>query len=123
MNPELTKYIAEIISSYIELFAMLLIALIIIIILINNVIHLLVKNDTSFKMWKNRSWKGIQGALDLFVAADLLSTITIDRNLQSVITLGVLLIIRTIISWSLEMEAEGCWPWQKKAFELNEAKK
>lgn len=118
MNPEFTKYAAEIVSNVIELFAIILISITIVIIIINNLYHLIKKDETKFKVWKNRSWRGIQGSLDLFVASDLLSTITIDRTLEGVVTLGILLIIRTLISWSLEMELDGCWPWQRKAFEL-----
>ena len=117
MKLEFTKYAAEVISSYIEIFAISLIALIIIIIIINNVVHLFKRNDKVFNIWRTRSWRGIQGGLDLLVAADLISTIAIDRELESVVTLGLLLVIRTFISWSLEIEMEGCWPWQKKVLE------
>jgi len=122
MNLEIPKYAAEIVSSFIELFAIILIAATVIIIIINNFIHLVKKDETKFKVWKSRTWRGIQGGLDLFVAADLLSTITVDRTFQSVLTLGILLVIRTFISWSIEIEFDGCWPWQKKAFELKEKK-
>lgn len=118
MNFEFTKYAAELVSGFIELFAITLIGLTVLVIIINNFYHLVKKDEVNFKLWKQRSWRGIQGALDLFVAADLLSTITIDRTFNAVITLGILLLIRTMISWSLEVEVEGCWPWQKKAFEL-----
>ncbi len=120
MNTETTRYAAEMVSNFIELFATLLIAFTIIIIIFNNVVHLFKKNDTAFQQWKGRSWRGVQGGLDLFVAADLLSTISIDRTLDSVITLGILLVVRSFVSWSIEMESEGCWPWQKRAFELKE---
>jgi len=120
MNPEFSKYAAEIVSSIIELFAIILIFIAIIIVIINNIYHLIKKDEVKFKYWKQRSWRGIQGALDLFIASDLLSTITIDRTITGVTTLGILLIIRTFISWSLEAEMDGCWPWQRKAFELKE---
>jgi uncharacterized membrane protein len=120
MNPEFTKYIAGIVSGYIELAAILLITLVIVILFINNIIHVAKRESESYKYWKDRAWKLLQGSLDLFVASDLLSTITIDRTLQSVVTLGILLIIRTLISWSIEVDADGCWPWQRKAFELKE---
>ena len=118
MNPEISKYAAEIVSNLIELFAILLIGLTIVFLIIANLIYFINKDETKFQIRRKRTWKGVQGSLDLFVASDLLSTITIDRTLLSVLTLGILLIIRTFISWSIEMEAEGCWPWQKKAVRL-----
>ena len=120
MNTETTRFAAEWVGNYIELFATLLIGFTILIIIFNNVIHLFKKDDVAFKTWKTRSWRGVQGGLDLFVAADLLSTISINRTMDSVITLGILLIVRSFVSWSIEMEAEGCWPWQKKSFALKE---
>lgn len=123
MNAELVKIAAETVSLGIELFSILLIAATVIIIILNNVMHLVKKDEASFKLWKERSWRGIQGGLDLFVAADLLSTITIDRTLESILTLGILLLIRTFISWSLELEMDGCWPWQRKALKLKEAER
>jgi uncharacterized membrane protein len=120
MNEELTRYSARLVSNYIELFATILIAVTIVIIILNNVVHLLRSNEASFKLWKSRGWRGIQGGLDLFVAADLLSTISIDRTFNSVVTLGLLLVVRSFVSWSIEMESDGCWPWQKKKFELLE---
>jgi uncharacterized membrane protein len=120
MSQEFNKYAAEFVSGYIELFAILLISFTIVVIILNNLIHFRNKDAESFSKWRNRSWRGIQGSLDLFVASDLLSTITINRTLDGVVTLGILLVVRTLISWSLEVEAEGCWPWQKKRFELLE---
>jgi len=120
MNIEFTKYIAELLSGFIELLADIVIAGAIITIIFNYVVRLFRKNQDKFNLWRNRSWKGIQGALDLFVAADLVNTITIDRNFNAIITLGVLILIRTFVSWSLEIEFDGCWPWQRKRFEYKE---
>ena len=120
MNEETTKFAAEWVSNYIELFATLLIGFTILIIIINNIIHLFKKDESAFKVWKTRSWRGVQGGLDLFVAADLLSTISINRTMDSVVTLGILLVVRSFVSWSIEMESDGCWPWQKRSFALKE---
>ena len=120
MNEQFTRYSAALVSNYIELFATILIAVTIVIMILNNVVYLLRNNEASFKLWKSRGWRGIQGGLDLFVASDLLSTISIDRTFNSVVTLGLLLVVRSFVSWSIEMESEGCWPWQKKRFELLE---
>ncbi len=53
-------------------------------------------------------------SLELLVAADIIRTITIDPSLDSVLALGFVVLIRTFLSFSLEVEIDGRWPWQKK---------
>ena len=51
--------------------------------------------------------------LEVLVAADIIETVTIDRSLTSVASLGLLVLIRVILSFSLEAEIDGVWPWRK----------
>lgn len=51
--------------------------------------------------------------LELLVAADIINTVAIEPTLRSVLVLGGIVLIRTILSFSLEVEIEGCWPWQR----------
>jgi uncharacterized membrane protein len=118
MKLEFLKGTIEGFSSYIEFIAILLISITSTIIILNIIFYFFRKNEAVFELWKKRSWRGIQGGLDLLVATDLISTLTIDRDFNSVLTLGVLLLIRIMISWSLQVEVEGCWPWKKKEYEL-----
>ena len=50
--------------------------------------------------------------LELLIAADVITTVTLELDLQSVLALGVLVLIRTFLAWSITMENEGRWPWQ-----------
>ena len=50
--------------------------------------------------------------LDLLVASDVIKTTALEFTLYNVATLGLLVIIRITLSWSLVVEAEGRWPWQ-----------
>jgi uncharacterized membrane protein len=52
--------------------------------------------------------------LEFLVAGDIISTITIEPTLESVAVLGVIVIIRTFLSFSLEVEINGRWPWQSR---------
>jgi uncharacterized membrane protein len=54
--------------------------------------------------------RGILLGLELLVGADIISTITAPRTVQSVGLLGLVVVIRTFLSFSLETEIEGCWP-------------
>lgn len=51
--------------------------------------------------------------LEVLVAADIIETITIDRSLESAASLGLLVLIRVILSFSLEAETDGVLPWRK----------
>ena len=51
--------------------------------------------------------------LELLIAADVIKTVTLNLELESVLALGTLVIIRTFLAWSITMESEGRWPWQR----------
>jgi uncharacterized membrane protein len=51
--------------------------------------------------------------LELLVAADIVRTVAVMPSLNSVAVLGGIVIIRTFLSFSLELEITGRWPWQK----------
>lgn len=51
--------------------------------------------------------------LEFLVAADIIRTVAVDASLNSVLVLGAIVLIRTFLSISLEMETEGKWPWQQ----------
>jgi len=55
--------------------------------------------------------------LEFLVAADIIHTVAIEPTLDSVVVLACIVLIRTFLSWSLEVEIEGRWPWQRAAAE------
>lgn len=57
--------------------------------------------------------RGILLGLELLVGADIISTITAPLTLETVGLLGLVILIRTFLSFSLETEIEGCWPWRR----------
>ena len=52
--------------------------------------------------------------LELLVAADVIRTVALEPTFQSVAVLGILVLIRILLGWSLVVEIEGHWPWQSK---------
>jgi uncharacterized membrane protein len=50
--------------------------------------------------------------LELLVAGDIIRTVAVDPTLDNLLVLGLLVVIRTFLSWSLEVEIDGRWPWQ-----------
>lgn len=53
--------------------------------------------------------------LEIFVAADLIRTITDVPSLTNVLTLGLIVVIRTVLSFTIQIEIEGTLPWRKAA--------
>jgi uncharacterized membrane protein len=51
--------------------------------------------------------------LEILVAADLLRTVAVAPTLQNVLILGVIVLIRTLLSFSLEIEIDGVAPWRR----------
>ena len=58
--------------------------------------------------------KAILIGLEILIAADVIRTVALDNTAQAVISLGLLVLIRIILSWSLMVEINNCWPWQQK---------
>ncbi len=48
------------------------------------------------------------------VAADIIRTVALDLTLSNITLLGGIVIVRTFLGWTLSVEVEGRWPWQKK---------
>lgn len=67
----------------------------------------------AYKRFRVRLARGILLGLEILVAADIIDTVAIDPSLDGVIVLGLIVTIRTFLSFSLEVEIEGRWPWQK----------
>ncbi len=56
---------------------------------------------------------GILIGLELLIAADIVRTVAITPTLESVLVLGLIVIIRTFLSMTLQVELDGRWPWKR----------
>lgn len=66
----------------------------------------------AYVVFKTALSRGVLLGLDLLIAADIIRTVTLDQTLENVAVLGLLVIVRTFLAWTLLLEAEGRWPWQ-----------
>ena len=57
--------------------------------------------------------KTLQVGLELLVAADIIRTVALDLILLNIGLLGALVVVRTAIGWTLSVEVEDHWPWQR----------
>lgn len=72
-----------------------------------------VDSSTGFEKFKRYIARGLLVGLDLLIAADVIKTVTLNETLESALVLGVLVVIRTFLSWTLVLEVERRWPWQR----------
>ena len=68
----------------------------------------------SYKTLRQELGKAILLGLEFLVAGDIIATVVIDPNLQQVLTLGIIVLIRTFLSLSLQIELEGKLPWRSE---------
>jgi uncharacterized membrane protein len=59
--------------------------------------------------------------LEVLIVADIITTITIDQTPSSAIALGIVVLVRTFLSFSLEIELDGVAPWRRAALEKKSA--
>lgn len=72
---------------------------------------------TYFKEARRRFGHPLLLGLEILVAADIIQTVTVDRSLENVASLGILVLIRVVLSFSLDAEVDGVWPWRRAELE------
>ena len=104
----LTSLIEDI-SFGLEVIAVLIILTAIISALFNFVRHLFKHEPKQdyVEAFKRSVGKGIQVALEMLIAADLINTVVLSATLENVAVLAILVLIRTFLSWTLIFETEG----------------
>ena len=106
---ELIEYVA----LGIEILAVMIIVVSIIHALLRYTFRAMLENEDEdhYQDLKIRLGKALLLGLEILVAADVIRTVALEATLESVIILGLLVLIRTFLSWALIVEIEGRWPW------------
>jgi uncharacterized membrane protein len=71
------------------------------------------KTEDAYERYKTQLGKGLLLGLEFLIAADVVRTVVLEPSLQNVMILGLLVVIRKFLSWSLVVEIEGAWPWRR----------
>lgn len=67
-----------------------------------------------YRLYRQLLGRSILLGLELLVAADIIRTVAVTPTFESVGVLAIIVLIRTFLSFSLELEITGRWPWQKE---------
>jgi uncharacterized membrane protein len=68
----------------------------------------------AYESYKHQMGRSVLLGLEFLVAGDVVRTVALDPTLTNVGVLGLLVLIRTFLGWSLAVEIEGRWPWQAR---------
>lgn len=71
------------------------------------------EGEKIFDLFRTRLAKSILIGVEFLIAADIVGTVTIDPTTESLGKLAMIVLIRTFLSFTLEVEIEGRWPWQR----------
>lgn len=71
--------------------------------------------DGLFERYRSQLGRGILLGLEFLVAGDIINTVAVEPTYASVGVLAIIVLIRTFLSFTLEVEMTGRWPWQGKA--------
>jgi len=70
--------------------------------------------DTRYRRLRQDVGRGILLGLEFMVAGDIIRTVAVEPTVNGLIVLAGIVLIRTFLSLSLEVELEGRWPWQPR---------
>jgi uncharacterized membrane protein len=100
----------ELVSLLIETLA---VAIIVVAIAYASVSYLLrSRSPDSYSTYRVRLGRALGLGLEVLIAADVIRTVALEPTIGNVVVLGLLVLVRTFLSWSLVVEIEGRWPWQ-----------
>jgi uncharacterized membrane protein len=72
------------------------------------------RDPDTYETYRRRLGRSILLGLEFLVAADIIRTVAVTPTFASVGVLALIVLIRTFLSFSLELEITGRWPWQKE---------
>ena len=68
----------------------------------------------ALQIYKIRIGRAMLLGLEILIAADIVKTVALEPTIANISALGLLVLVRTFLSWALSLEIEGHWPWQRK---------
>ena len=113
---EIIKPVAQWCAATVEAVGIGIITALALYILIFAIYRLFKKDDSEvvFHKVRQRLGRGILLGLEFLVAADIIHTVAVELTFQTVGVLAIVVAIRTFLSFTLELELTGRWPWQEK---------
>ena len=71
------------------------------------------RDESGYQELRRNLGRAILLGLEVLIIADIIRTIIVDTTLESVGVLGIIVVIRIVLSFALEVEIDGSWPWSQ----------
>ena len=97
----------------IQALAVLIMVVLILVETVRWIVHTRRGAEQAYEYYRVMLGKSLLIGLELLVAADIIETAAIQLTLLNLEILGALVIVRTALGWTLTLEVEGHWPWQR----------
>lgn len=113
---EVITPVAEWSAAIIELLGISIILMLAVYALISAVVQLIQRKtpvETIYRQVRQRLGQGILVGLEFLVAADIIHTVAVELTFKTVGVLAIIVLIRTFLSFTLEVELTSKWPWQQ----------
>src|SRR5205823_4750765 len=116
------KYTIELIGSAFELAGVAVLVIGSILAFVRSIVSLIRLRDgpAAYRHLRLYLGRSIVVGLELLIAADIVRSVAIDPTFTSVGVLALIVLVRTFLSWSLEVEINGEWPWQRSRLHKGE---
>ena len=83
------------------------------VVLIRYVYDVVRKGTSSYEQLRVNLGRVILLGLEILIVGDIIRTIIVETSLETVLVLGLIVVIRVVLSFALEVEISGAWPWQQ----------
>jgi len=114
MNKWVTP-LAEWMAGLVELIGIGIIGAVAIFVAVHFLFELVTRRDpqAAYDRIRQLLGRGILIGLEFLVAADIIHTVAVELSFRTVGVLAIIVLIRTFLSFTLELELTGRWPWQE----------
>lgn len=70
--------------------------------------------DVTYRRGREIFGRGLLVSLEILVAADLIRTVAVQPTIENIGVLGLIVVVRTLLSFALDVEIEGVLPWRRR---------
>ena len=102
----------EYVARALEIIGVAVIALAFVHAIVRAGMHFGQKREDAYERLKVYIGKALLLGLEFLVAADIIRTVIIEPTTGGILSLGLLVVVRIVLGWSIAVEIEGCWPWR-----------